>query len=263
MSIPLYQVDAFTSRPFSGNPAAVCLLSTPRPDSWLMAVAGEMNLSETAFLLAEGDGYRLRWFTPVTEEDLCGHATLASAYVLWEAGLLEAGQTAKFYTRSGLLTARRQGAQIELDFPATPAAPVAAPPTLAGALGAEPKFVGKSQFDYLVELEGEEAVRALTPDFAALERIPTRGVIVTGRAAAGGYDFVSRFFCPGEGIDEDPVTGSAHCCLAIYWSQKLGKTSFRACQASKRGGELGVELRGDRVGLLGEAVMVLRGELLG
>ncbi|MHC4933682.1 MAG: PhzF family phenazine biosynthesis protein [Planctomycetota bacterium] len=252
--VPILQVDAFTSEPFRGNPAAVCILSEPRQDAWMQAVAAEMNLSETAFLLREGDGWRLRWFTPTVEVDLCGHATLASAHVL-----LEQDGEVRFLTKSGTLSARRSGGWIELDFPSLPAEPATEPVGLVEALGAVPVCVGKSRFDFIVELESEEAVRALRVDVARLRKVEARGVIVTSRGRE--YDFVSRFFAPRAGVDEDPVTGSAHCCLAPYWSELLGKTEMTGYQASARGGVVQVRLSGDRVILRGQAVTVLRGEL--
>jgi len=262
MPLTITQVDAFTSEPFSGNPAAVCLLTEERDPAWMQNVAREMNLSETAFLLPRPDGYGLRWFTPAVEVDLCGHATLASAHVLWETGALAPEETARFHTKSGLLTAVRRQDWIELDFPATPDEPAESPPGLAESLGATPLFVGKSVFDYLVELDSEEAVRTLCPDFGAMKKIGARGVIATSRSADPGFDFVSRYFAPAFGIDEDPVTGSTHCCLAPYWSRRLNKTSFLARQLSARGGVLKVNLDGDRVRLGGQAVTVLRAELL-
>ena len=261
MSLQIVQVDAFTARPFAGNPAAVCLLPEERPAGWMQAVAHEMNLSETAFLVKQADGYSLRWFTPTVEVDLCGHATLASAHVLWEWGELRPEQEARFHTRSGLLTAVRRGDWIELDFPAKPERPAEAPPDLLAALGVEPVYVGRSQFDYLIELGDEHIVRRLQPNFSLLAALGARGVIVTSRATDGPYDFVSRFFAPGLGIDEDPVTGSAHCCLGPFWSERLGKTQLLAYQASARGGVIQVRVEGERVKLGGQAVTVLRGEL--
>jgi len=258
----IVQVDAFTSTPFAGNPAAVCVLSQPVGDDWMRQVAQEMNLSETAFLLKQADGYNLRWFTPAVEIVLCGHATLASAHVLWTEGHLPLGEEAQFYTRSGLLTAQQQGDWIVLNFPATPGNPEPTPEGLLEALGATAVSVQKTRFDYLIELASETEVRGLTPDFTWLRQMPVRGVIVTSRSENPAYDFVSRFFCPGAGVDEDPVTGSAHCALAPFWSDRLGKTEFLAYQASKRGGVLKVTLEGDRVFLSGQAVTVLRGELL-
>jgi len=262
VSVPLYQVDAFTAEPFSGNPAAVCLLDAPRDAEWMQHVAAEMNLSETAFLVPRDDGFDLRWFTPTVEVDLCGHATLASAHALWESGQLALSAAARFHTRSGVLTATREGEWIELNFPATPDQPADAPNGLAEALGVEPRYVGKSRFDYLVEVDSEATVRELRPDIAALKTLPVRGVMVTSRATTPGWDFVSRFFAPGAGVDEDPVTGSAHCCLTPYWNRKTGRTAFVARQLSKRGGTLRVALDGDRVRLRGQAVTVIRGELI-
>jgi PhzF family phenazine biosynthesis protein len=257
----LLTIDAFTDEPFRGNPAAVCLLDRRRDDAWMQSLAMEMNLSETAFLLRNGDGWSLRWLTPTVEVDLCGHATLASAHALWEEGLLTAEQTARFQTRSGLLTATRSGAWIELDFPQKPEERADAPAGMLEALGiASPRYVGRNKFDYLVEVGSEEEVRALTPDHATLRRIEARGVIVTSRGSAP-YDFISRFFAPGSGIDEDPVTGSSHCALGPYWAPKLGKTDLLAYQASPRGGVMRVRLDGERVKLGGRAVTVLRGEL--
>jgi len=261
MTLQITQVDSFTSRPFAGNPAGVCILPKPADESWMLKVASEMNLAETAFLVARRDGYDLRWFTPTVEVDLCGHATLASAHVLWEDGHLKLNAPARFHTKSGLLTADRRGDWIELDFPATPAAPADAPPGLIEALGARPEFVGRSRFDYFLELEDEAAVRKLDPDLGAIARVSARGVIVTARADKGKYDFVSRFFAPQSGVPEDPVTGSAHCALAPYWSARLGKKELMAFQASTRGGEIRLRLEGDRVRLGGQAVTVLRAEL--
>jgi predicted PhzF superfamily epimerase YddE/YHI9 len=261
MPLPIVQVDAFTDRPFAGNPAAVCLLPAPADASWMQDVAREMNLAETAFLVPERDGFGLRWFTPAVEVDLCGHATLASAHVLWEDGHLPRGTQARFHTRSGLLTADQRGAWIELDFPATPADTAAPPPGLTAAVGVTPRFVGRSRFDYLLEVDGEEIVRGCKPNFDALAQVDARGVIVTSRAAASSYDFVSRFFAPRAGVNEDPVTGSAHCALAPYWTAQLGRPELVGYQASPRGGTVRVRLQNDRVILGGQAVTVLRGEL--
>jgi predicted PhzF superfamily epimerase YddE/YHI9 len=262
MSLPVVQVDAFTDRPFTGNPAAVCLLPAPGDDRWMRDVAREMNLSETAFLHPERSGYRLRWFTPVVEVALCGHATLASAHVLWQDGHLDPDRPARFHTQSGELTAQRRGDWITLDFPALPAAPVEPPPGLLEALGGRARAVARSRFDYLVELDDEDAVRRLTPDYAALARVAARGVMVTSRATDSEFDFISRFFAPQSGILEDPVTGSAHCTLGPYWHARLDKASLVAFQASPRGGVVRVEVREGRVTLGGRAVTVLRGELL-
>ena len=233
MGQEIFQVDAFTAEAFAGNPAGVCVMPEPGDEGWMQSVAGEMNLSETAFLHRREDGYDLRWFTPEVEVDLCGHATLASAHVLWESGEIGRDEKAVFHTRSGVLTASRKGEWIELDFPATPAEAVDAPVELLIALGVEPTFVGKSIFDYLVEVDGvgtEEAVRGVAP---------------------------------GTGVNEDPVTGSAHCTLGPFWQSRLGKSEFLAYQASRRGGEVKVRVAGDRVMLGGQAVTVLRGTLHG
>jgi predicted PhzF superfamily epimerase YddE/YHI9 len=262
MEIPIAQVDAFTDTPFRGNPAGVCVLDAPRTAQWMQSVAAEMNVAETAFLEPRADGFGLRWFTPLVEVDLCGHATIASAHVLWETARLPASAQARFHTRSGLLTADRRGAWIELDLPATPAAAAEAPPALA-ALGVTPKWIGRSRFDYLVEVDSEETVRGVVPDLKALAAVDTRGVIVTAPSASRGYDFVSRFFAPRAGIDEDPVTGSSHCCLGPYWAARLGKQEMTAYQASARGGIVRIRLDGDRIHLAGQAVTVLRGVLIG
>jgi PhzF family phenazine biosynthesis protein len=262
MNIPIWQVDAFTAQPFAGNPAAVCSLPAAKEASWMQRIAREMNVAETAFLQRRADGFDLRWFTPAVEVDLCGHATLASAHVLWETGQLAVTEVARFHTRSGLLTATRRGEWIDLDFPLTPVAAIDTPPVLGEALGVSPLYVGRSQFDVLVQVESESIVRDLQPDFRLLAGVDARGVIVTSRAAASDHDFVSRFFAPQSGIDEDPVTGSAHCALAAFWRSELGKDSFVARQISPRGGELHVQIVGDRVHLGGQAVTVLRGELL-
>ena len=259
--IPVYKVDAFSADPFKGNPAAVCLLEKPAPEAWMQHIAQEMNLSETAFLVPQADGFQLRWFTPAAEVDLCGHATLASAHILWQTRLLPVGATARFHTKSGLLTASLEDGWIELDFPATPEEPCAAPQALAAALKAPMRYIGQDIFDYLVELESEQAVRELEPDLALLATLPVRGVIVTSRAATPGYDFVSRFFAPTVGVPEDPVTGSAHSCLGPYWRKHLGKETFLAYQASRRGGILRVIVAGDRVRIAGQAVTILEGSI--
>ena len=261
MPVRIIQVDSFTARPYAGNPAAVCILTQPREDEWMRNVAAEMNLSETAFLHPEDGGYRLRWFTPAIEVDLCGHATLASAHVLWEDKHLHADKPAIFHTRSGKLTCVRAGDWIEMDFPAKLEQQTDPPPQLAEALGAEMRYVGRHQFDYLVELPDEKTVRAIQPNHHLLRQLPVRGVIVTARGT-GEYDFISRFFAPGSGIDEDPVTGSAHCALAPYWAARLAKTEMTGYQASPRGGVVRVRVEGDRVWLGGQAVTVLRGDLL-
>jgi PhzF family phenazine biosynthesis protein len=266
-ALPLLQVDAFADRPFTGNPAAVVLLDAPREAAWMQAVAAEMNLSETAFVEPRADGFGLRWFTPEVEVALCGHATLASAHALWETGRLPRDQTARFHTRSGLLTAAPRGAaggaRIELDFPQRPAERVAEVGDLPRALGAAVLELHRSSEDWLALLDSEAVVRGLAPDFAALRPLGARGVIVTAAAAPGSaYQFVSRFFGPGVGIDEDPVTGSAHCVLAPFWGARLGLSEMTGYQASRRGGMVGVALAGERVKLTGRAVTISRGELL-
>jgi len=261
MTIPLFHVDAFTDRPFAGNPAAVCLLPVWKKDGWLQAVAREMNLSETAFLVKQPAHFDLRWFTPIVEVDLCGHATLASAHILWQQGHTKEDEI-RFSTKSGILKALRHGDGIELDFPVKPEVAAEAPPGLLEALGVSARYVGKNQFDYLVEVESEATLRGIAPDFKRLATVPVRGVIVTSKSADPSFDFVSRYFAPASGVDEDPVTGSAHCCLADFWRKRLGKTDFVAFQASARGGVVKVRVTKDRVFLGGKAVTVAKGELL-
>jgi len=262
MGIKMIQVDAFTDQAFAGNPAAVCFLSETRDDGWMQRVAREMNLSETAFLLRGHGGFSLRWFTPEVEVDLCGHATLASAHALWEEGAVQPSELLRFHTRSGLLTAKKRGEVIELDFPATPETPCASPPGLSQALGAEPAHIGQSAFDYLVLLGDAEAVRRMSPDMGLLKKVSARGIIVTALSDDPRFDFVSRFFAPAAGIDEDPVTGSAHCCLGPFWQARLGKAAMVAYQASARGGVVRVEVAGERVRIGGHAVTVMRADLL-
>jgi PhzF family phenazine biosynthesis protein len=265
MKINIYQVDAFTDQPFRGNPAAVCILPDQDEkftDSWMASVAREMNLSETAFLRQVEDGFNLRWFTPTVEVDLCGHATLASAHILYTLDLIPPGSTIRFHTKSGLLTAKKQADEIELDFPATPPGPIGADPRLADALGVAPLELGKSQYDYLVCVGSEAEVRNARPDFVKLGKLGVRGVMLTSQGETGEFDFISRFFAPGAGIDEDPVTGSAHCCLGPYWSAILGKAEMLAYQASARGGAVRVRVGQERVYLGGKAVLVMAGELL-
>ncbi len=259
--IPLLQIDAFTDRPFAGNPAAVCLLDAPADATWMQQVAREMNLSETAFAHPEGDTFRLRWFTPAVEVELCGHATVATAHALWETGRLPRTAPARFDTLRGRLGAAWRDGWIELDFPALPPREAALPPGLAEALAVRPTWSGRSRFDALLEVAGEAELRGLAPDFAALRRAEVRGVIVTARADDPRYDFVSRFFAPAVGVDEDPVTGSAHSVLAPYWSAKLGRAGLTGYQASARGGVVRVRMEGDRVAIGGRAVTVLAGEL--
>ncbi len=261
MKPPIFQVDAFTAQPFKGNPAAVCILDSPREDEWMRQVAREMNLSETAFLIKAGDIYHLRWFTPLVEVDLCGHATLASAHILWEQGYLPAAQKACFSTRSGLLTAQKKGEWIEMDFPAKPEEASAEPPGLAKALGIEIQYLGRNKFDYLVLVAKEEEVLQMQPDFALLKSLPARGVMVTSKCAKEPYDFISRFFAPQVGVNEDPVTGSAHCCLGPFWANRLGKKELLAYQASPRGGVIKITCQGSRVLLSGQAVTILEGVL--
>ena len=263
MALDLYQVDAFTETPYAGNPAAVVFLERQRETDWMLAVAREMNLSETAFLLPEEDGYRLRWFTPIAEIELCGHATLASAHTLWDSRRLEKDRPASFYTLSGLLTATFNDGWVELDFPTRPVIPAEPPSGLESALGGISFVnVARWQDELLVEVADEEIVAGLKPDFARLRSIPIRGLIVTARASKGPFDIVSRFFAPNLGINEDPVTGAAHCCLAPYWSAKLGQTEFLFHQISARGGILRVRYAGERVFIAGKAVTVFSGHLL-
>lgn len=263
MSTPLFQVDAFADAPFAGNPAAVCLLDEPAEAVWMQNVAAEMNLSETAFLYPNEDGYNLRWFTPEVEVDLCGHATLASAHILYETEMLSSEQLARFHTASGLLTVRRNDDwTLTMDFPATPPDETKPPPGLADVFGIEPVWAGRSPFDIFIEAVDEAIIRSLDPDPAAIAAFGARGVIVTARADKGRpYDFVSRFFSPSLSGLEDPVTGSAHCALAPYWAGKLGRDTLTGYQASKRAGFVGVRVVGDRVELTGTAVTVFRGEL--
>lgn len=259
MPIQIHQVDAFTNQIFKGNPAAVCLLHEKMNDAWMQNLAAEMNLSETAFLLRREDGFDLRWFTPEIEVDLCGHATLASAHVLWQEAWLSGDQQARFHTRSGLLTADLKSGWIKMDFPAQPAQEVSPPPGLLEAMGTQSSFIGFNGIDYLLLLDSEKTIAELNPDFIQLAKIPCRGVMVTSTSA--NYDFVSRFFAPQVGIEEDPVTGSAHCCLGPFWATRLKKTEMTAFQASSRGGVVKVQVREDRVLLSGEAVTVFKGEL--
>jgi PhzF family phenazine biosynthesis protein len=271
VTLPVFQVDAFTARAFAGNPAVVCFPGEPRDADWMQRVAREMHAAATAFVWVSDTGqtpaapaagaYTLRWFSPAVELQLCGHGTLSAAHVLWETREVRCEDPVHFQTHSGRLVATRRGDWIELDFPATPDEPAPLPPGLAEALGATPRYVGKSRFDYLVELDSVEAIRGLRPDFARLRAVPARGVIATSQADEPGVDFVSRFFAPSAGIDEDHVTGSAHCCLAPFWSRRLAKKSFVAHQLSSRGGVVKLSLDGDRVRLAGQAVTVMRGEL--
>ena len=264
MNQTIIQVDAFTNRPFQGNPAAVCVLEAPVTDEWMQSVAKEMNLSETAFTIPKDGGFSLRWFTPTTEVPLCGHATLATAHTLWSEGHLAKDKEARFYTQSGLLIAKLQEDWIELNFPANPSAVTNIPDDLLKALGVSCKTIVKNSLGYLVEVESADIVSQLEPNFSLLRTLATPDVIVTSKGDFDSeYDFVSRFFAPGLGIDEDPVTGAAHCCLAPFWWDKLGKDSFLAYQASERGGVVKVNYDGsDRVFFQGQAVTVMRGEII-
>ncbi len=261
MGFMLFQVDAFSSRPFGGNPAAVCVLEEPRSYIWMQRMAEEMNLSETAFLCKEADGYNLRWFTPTVEIELCGHATLASAHVLWEQEYLDKDKEIHFSTLSGWLHARQSQSWIELDFPAEPAAETAVPKELAKALDVPITWVGQNRFDYVVEVDSETSLRALIPNYNLLKQLPIRGVSVTAPSASSEFDFVSRFFAPAVGINEDPVTGSAHCSLGPYWAQKLGKSELVGYQASRRGGIIRVTVDQNRIGIAGQAVTIFRAEI--
>ncbi len=255
-------IDAFTDKPFAGNPAAVCLLEAPADEHWMKQVAREMNLSETAFLHPIDGGWSLRWFTPAVEVKLCGHATLASAFTLWETGVLKPDEAARFNTLSGWLTCTREGGWITMDFPAKVCEPHPALSGLADALGCELLSCGLNGMDYLVEVADETTLRSLKPNFSTLATLPVRGVIVTCRSESREFDFVSRFFAPAAGVNEDPVTGSAHCALGPYWQSKLGQSDFTAFQASERGGVVKLSVRGDRVLLRGQAVMMSRMELM-
>ncbi len=262
----IYQVDAFSNKPFTGNPAGVYISPKPKAETWMRNIAREMNLSETAFLFPldeKDDGYSLRWFTPAVEVDLCGHATLASAHILWEQGFLNPDTEARFQTRSGLLTARlMDGDWIALDFPVKQVKPAAIPAGLMEGLHiSSPRFVGSNKMDYLVELDSEEQVREMNPDHSQLKKVDLRGVMITAKSSSKEYDFVSRFFAPGAGVDEDPVTGSSHTALTPYWSKKLGKKEMTAYQASARGGVLRVVDRGERIEICGQAVTVFTAEL--
>jgi PhzF family phenazine biosynthesis protein len=262
MPTTLYQVDSFSNEPFAGNPAGVCMLSEAANEEWLQLVAREMNLSETAFLHPENDGYRLRWFTPTVEVDLCGHATLASAHIMWETGSSQQNEEIRFNTNSGLLKAHWDDPWVRMDFPNETAEPTTIPEELITALGASPIYTGRNRLGYLAVYESESIVRQLEPDFFRLKRVPPGVVMVTAPAESQEFDFVSRFFAPAFGIDEDPVTGSAHCCLGPYWSEQLGKASLMAYQASQRGGVVAVEVQGDRIILGGQAVTVMKIEFL-
>lgn len=264
MGITLLGIDAFTSTAFGGNPAAVCLLDGAAPDDWMQSVATEMNLSETAFVAPRDDGFDLCWFTPTAEVELCGHATLASAHALWETGTLPPDEQARFHTRHrGELTATRRGASIVLDFPAVASVIVDEPAGLSPALGAAAARVGRNDLHHIVEVADAGTVRSLEPDFAALAAVDVEAVAVTAPSDDDRFDFVSRYFAPRHGIDEDPVTGSAHCTLGPWWADRLGKVDLVAYQASERGGTVRVEVPpgSSRVSLIGDAVTIWRGEL--
>lgn len=264
VKIPIYTVDAFASKPFEGNPAAVCILEDIIPDSLMQKIAFEMNLAETAFVLKEedSDSYSLRWMTPVSEVDLCGHATLASSHIMWQKGICSTDEPIRFNTRSGELIADYYKGEIGLNFPAIPEKEINYPKELIDAIGGiTPKYVGMTKWNYIVEVESEDAVRNLKPDFNVMLALPGWGTIITAKADMQGYDFVSRFFAPEKGIQEDPVTGSAHCALGPYWQRRLGKDSFTAYQASERGGTVGVKVSDDRVMLTGHAVTVIEGDI--
>lgn len=262
MSVLIHVIDAFTEEPFSGNPAGVCILSEPAPLSWMQLVAREMNLSETAFLNPTAGGFDLRWFTPEVEVDLCGHATLASAFALWETGSVSRGEELRFSTRSGVLSCWHSEGWIEMNFPAKRCEPVLPPEGLARALGCDLCYIGSNGMDYLVEVEDESALRRLRPDFTALSKFPVRGVIVTASSDKSAFDFVSRFFAPAVGVNEDPVTGSAHCALGPHWMDKLSRAEMTGFQCSARGGTVKVKVCDDRVLLSGRAVLMSRVELI-
>jgi len=262
----IFHIDAFASRPFTGNPAVVCLLTESKTKEWMQSVAAEMNLSETAFVTRQSDAeenrFHLRWFTPTVEVDLCGHATLATSHALWQSGWLAAGETAIFDSRSGELRAEKNGDRIFLNFPATPAEAAKLPSEIFDAMNVKPVFSGFSREDCLIEVETADEVKNVEIDFQRLAEVKIRGVILTAISEDPNFDFISRFFGPAVGVDEDPVTGSAHCCLAPYWSAKLGKPELSAFQASQRGGDLQLRLDGDRVHIGGSAVTIKQGELL-
>ncbi len=263
MTIEVFHINAFARQPFEGNPACVCLLRQAATDAWMQSVAAEMNLSETAFVWQRGNRFNLRWFTPLAEVHLCGHATMAAAHALWSAEWLSVEQPAVFDTLSGQLLAFLVNGQIEMDFPVHQPHPTSPPEGLFAALGiADAEYVGTDGSDYLLQLKSETCVRRLAPDFRRLGRIPTRGIIVTARSDSSQPDVVSRFFCPALGIDEDPVTGSAHSVLAPFWSARIGRNTLTARQVSRRGGNLVMRIAGERVFISGHCVSVFRGEML-
>ncbi len=258
--IPLYIVDAFTQEPFKGNPAAVCVLSSTISDQLMQAIAYELNCPETAFVMKQDDGFSLRWFAPLQEMDLCGHATLATAHILYQQQIINPDQMIRFYTRSGLLLVKSQGDTIIMDFPKEESIEYSIQQWIIDALGVKPVFTGKNRMDYLIEVESDKEVIMVSPDFITLKNLDSRGVIITAQSSKNEFDFVSRFFAPGIGVNEDPVTGSAHCCLGPYWQKKLHKNHFVAYQASQRGGMLKIEVKDNRVFIGGTAITVLKGE---
>jgi PhzF family phenazine biosynthesis protein len=261
MAVSIACVDAFTDRPFAGNPAAVCLLDGPRDPEWMQQIAFEMNLAETAFVVPAASGFGLRWFTPAVEIDLCGHATLASAHTLWTDGVVPKTDAIAFHTRSGILGASLRGEMIELDFPSEPATEAPAPAGLQEALGVPLLWTGRNRMDYIVEIPGERELRGIVPNLGEIAKLDARGLIVTCRAEGTTFDFLSRFFAPQSGIAEDPVTGSAHCCLGPFWAGRLNRRQLVGFQASPRGGSVRVTVNGARVTLGGQAVTVYSGTL--
>ncbi len=265
MGIKIYHVDTFADSPFTGNPAAVCLMEEPKDETWMQQVAFEQKLSETAFVYRQEKDFLLRWFTPVMEVDLCGHATLATAHILWQQGILPTSEKAQFITKSGLLTAKRDGDLIELDFPILETIPVTLSEEFTHALGLAnmvPKYVGKYGAKHLIEVDSDETIKALKPDFQALSRLPGRGVCVTALSTSTEYDIISRYFAPWAGVNEDPVTGTAHCCLGPFWGRRLGKNRLKGYQASERGGIVYMNLQGNRIGIAGHAITTMSGECL-
>ena len=261
MAVSIACVDAFTDRPFAGNPAAVCLLDGPRDSEWMQQVAFEMNLAETAFVIPASSGFDLRWFTPAVEVDLCGHATLASAHTLWTDGVVPKTDAIAFHTRSGILGASLRGEMVELDFPSEPATEAPVPAGLPAALGVPLLWTGRNRMDYIVEVPGEGELRGIVPNLGEIAKLDARGLIVTCRGKGTKYDFLSRFFAPQSGIPEDPVTGSAHCCLGPFWADRLNRRELVGFQASPRGGSVRVTVNGARVTLGGQAVTVYSGTL--
>ncbi|MFZ5434229.1 MAG: PhzF family phenazine biosynthesis protein [Calditrichota bacterium] len=262
MKPPIYTVDAFAERKFAGNPAGVCVLDEAADEAWMRQIAREMNLSETAFVHRMGALWKLRWFTPAAEVKLCGHATLATSHILWTEGYADRSTPIEFSTLSGILNATlRDDGRITLAFPPLPESPVEPPPEIMEALGVTPLHVGQSRDDYLALVNTPETVKSLKPNFALLHKLNVRGVMVTAQGDGQPYDFVSRFFAPGVGIDEDPVTGSAHCCLGPFWAARLGKNKMLAYQASARGGVLEVQVEPERIHLTGKAFTVFKGRV--